>query len=199
MTPTQRKEYMKTYNKQYYIKNKLRELKRNRLWTTNNRERSNAIKREVMKRYKIKHPGKIEESQRRYYLRNKKQIFEKYKARYRSDPSFKLRTRLSNRLNEFINKGGKSTSELLPYTSSEAKEHLEKLFTKKMNWKNHGSYWHIDHKIPLSSAKTREEIVALFALDNLQPLERSENIRKGNRVIAGLFDLDFEVLKEITF
>lgn len=46
-----------------------------------------------------------------------------------------------------------------------------------MNWENHGIYcgkpnhgWDIDHIIPLSSAKTEEELLRLNHYTNLRPL-----------------------------
>jgi len=46
-----------------------------------------------------------------------------------------------------------------------------------MNWDNKGLYngnfeygWDVDHIIPLSSAKTEEEIIRLNHYSNLQPL-----------------------------
>jgi hypothetical protein len=47
-----------------------------------------------------------------------------------------------------------------------------------MNWKNHGKYkndtfnfgWDIDHIIPLSSAKSKEELIKLHHYTNIQPL-----------------------------
>ena len=46
-----------------------------------------------------------------------------------------------------------------------------------MNWNNYGKYngeldfgWDIDHRIPLFSAKTEEELLKLFHYSNQQPL-----------------------------
>lgn len=54
-----------------------------------------------------------------------------------------------------------------------------------MNWDNYGSYWHIDHIKPISLFKyeTAEdpEFKKCWALDNLQPLEKIANLKKGNK------------------
>ena len=58
-----------------------------------------------------------------------------------------------------------------------------------MNWQNHGKYngelnhgWDIDHKTPLSSAKTEKELIELCHYTNLQPLcsKVNRDIKKGN-------------------
>lgn len=63
-----------------------------------------------------------------------------------------------------------------------AKLYIERKFKKGMNWSNHGE-WHLDHKIPLGLAKTKEELITLFHYTNLQPLWKTENLRKNNRII----------------
>jgi hypothetical protein len=62
------------------------------------------------------------------------------------------------------------------------KEHIEKQFIDDMNWDNKGN-WHIDHIIPLSSAKTEVELMKLFHFSNLQPLWASDNIKKSNKIV----------------
>jgi hypothetical protein len=50
-----------------------------------------------------------------------------------------------------------------------------------MSWGNYGYYgWHVDHKIPLDSGKTEEEILKLCHYLNLQPLWRNDNQSKSN-------------------
>jgi len=67
-----------------------------------------------------------------------------------------------------------------------------------MNWKNYGSYWHIDHIIPQSvyqfvNLKTKkenlDEIQKCWSLRNLRPLEKIENIKKGNK-------LDYDLINQ---
>ncbi len=50
-----------------------------------------------------------------------------------------------------------------------------------MTWDNRDK-WHIDHIVPLASAKTESEMAALCHYTNLQPLWASENRRKGARI-----------------
>jgi hypothetical protein len=61
--------------------------------------------------------------------------------------------------------------------------HLEAQFSEGMSWDNHGlEGWHIDHIIPLASAKTYEGLIPLLHYTNLQPLWAKENLKKGDRV-----------------
>ena len=53
-----------------------------------------------------------------------------------------------------------------------------------MAWENYGYYgWHIDHIIPLSSAKTEEELYKLSHFTNLQPMGASDNRKKGAKIL----------------
>lgn len=62
------------------------------------------------------------------------------------------------------------------------KNYLEKKFTDGMSWENYGK-WHIDHIIPLSSAKTEEDVIKLCHYTNLQPLWSEDNLKKGSKII----------------
>lgn len=62
------------------------------------------------------------------------------------------------------------------------KLYLESLFLTGMSWDNYGLHgWHIDHIIPLSSAKTKEEFDLLSHYTNLQPLWAKDNFQKGSK------------------
>lgn len=59
--------------------------------------------------------------------------------------------------------------------------HMEARFQPGMSWDNRGK-WHVDHIIPLDSAKTPEEMERLCHYTNLQPLWAADNIRKSDRI-----------------
>tara|TARA_B100000767_G_scaffold91739_1_gene88188 strand:+ start:767 stop:1015 length:249 start_codon:yes stop_codon:yes gene_type:complete len=64
------------------------------------------------------------------------------------------------------------------------KKYLEKKFKPGMTWKNHTlKGWHVDHKTPLSSAKTPRALEKLMHYTNTRPMWGTENIKKGNRII----------------
>jgi hypothetical protein len=76
-----------------------------------------------------------------------------------------------------------NTENLLGCTYIEAKLHIESLFKPGMTWDNHSLHgWHIDHIIPISSAKTQDELVKLCHYTNLQPLWAKDNLRKGAKL-----------------
>lgn len=86
-------------------------------------------------------------------------------------------------------KGGKqgvALKNLVSWTIEDLKEHLEKKFTKKMSWENYGSYWHIDHIIPVRvfhfKTPTDIDFQRCWALANLRPLESKKNCSKGGKL-----------------
>jgi hypothetical protein len=78
----------------------------------------------------------------------------------------------------------KQSLEILGCSVEEFRNHIENKFQSGMSWENYGYYgWHIDHIIPLSSAKTEKEIYELCHYTNLQPLWAKENLKKSNKLI----------------
>jgi hypothetical protein len=76
-----------------------------------------------------------------------------------------------------------SLYDILGYTDVQFKYHLELQFDKRMSWTNYGTYWEIDHIIPISTANTDADIIRLNQLSNLRPLSRTENAIKSNKII----------------
>lgn len=97
-------------------------------------------------------------------------------TKYHSDPEYRLLVQLRNRVNQYLKKGNKDkTIDFLGCSIKEWVLYLEKQFTENMNWDNHGTYWEIDHTIPLSKNGS-------FHYTNTTPMTISENRSKGNKI-----------------
>lgn len=144
------------------------------------------------KKYYEDNRESIKYTAKKYYENNKAHINKharKYQVeRMKTDPIFKLKSRLSIRtFYAFKNKGYRkesATSELLGVPYEIAKAHIERQFTKGMTWANHGK-WHIDHIIPLASAVTETELIKLCHYTNLQPLWSKDNLSKSDSIQHG--------------
>ena len=105
-------------------------------------------------------------------------------TRIKEDPLFKLewnlRTLLRNALKKTDHKKTTKLQAILGCTVAEFKRHMERQFAEGMNWTNQGE-WEMDHIVPLSSATTGPDVVALFHHTNLRPLWASRNRSKGAR------------------
>lgn len=113
--------------------------------------------------------------------------YKKWKRRWNEDELFAIRVRLRNLIrNSFRKKGYKkfntSTEDIVGINYDEFKVYLESKFVDGMNWDNRGE-WHIDHRIPLSSAKSEEELRKLCYYTNLQPLWSEDNIKKSDKIL----------------
>jgi hypothetical protein len=75
-----------------------------------------------------------------------------------------------------------SLSKIIGIEWNEFKIYFESKFSPGMNWDNHGD-WEYDHIIPVSSAKSVDEVEKLFHYSNLQPLWKEDNRRKGNKIL----------------
>jgi len=104
------------------------------------------------------------------------------KNKRKNNPLYKLQSNVRSRINDaFKRKGYKKTSKTKDMIGVEwniLKAHIEKQFTKGMNWGNQGE-WHIDHIMPLNSAKTEKDVYRLCYYTNLQPLWAFDNLSKG--------------------
>ena len=75
------------------------------------------------------------------------------------------------------------TFDIVGCTPQFLKKHLETQFINGMTWDNR-SEWPIDHIIPLSSAKTEDELYKLCHYKNLQPLWAEDNLKKSNKIFS---------------
>ena len=111
--------------------------------------------------------------------RNKKK-----KERLQTDITFRLITNYRARVKEAFkhNKNRDKTNNLLGCSIKEFEKHIESQFDEKMSWDNYGKYgWHVDHIIPLCTAKNEEELVKLLHFSNTRPLWYQENLRRPKK------------------
>lgn len=143
------------------------------------------------KDYNFKNREAKVEKQKVYYLQNKEQVREYHrrynKERMKLDPLYALsavvRRRISLALSRYGCEKRTRTTEMLGCSYADLRDHLEKQFHPGMSWENRGE-WHIDHIIPLASAKTEYELLGLCHFSNLQPLWAFDNMSKGARILA---------------
>lgn len=105
--------------------------------------------------------------------------------RIKSDPIYALIGRCRARINMAFRKAGYTkrsrTHEILGCSWDFLMGYIEARFQPGMTWENR-SLWHIDHIIPLASAKTEEDVVRLSHYTNLQPLWASDNLAKSDKM-----------------
>lgn len=125
------------------------------------------------------------ELSKNYFKDNKSKVINKIQERLNKDNMFKLKCSIRNLVrSSFKNLGynkNSKTFQILGCTSMEFYEHIESQFVDGMNWNNR-KLWHIDHIIPVSLAKTEEELIKLNHYTNLRPLWAIDNIRKSNKI-----------------
>ncbi len=172
----------KKYKILYYLKNKDKILKKSKKYYKNNKE-------EILKRVKNwseNNIGKTSQYKKKYVEKNKEKINQKMKERKKNEPILRLKMLYRSKINKLLGSKKEKTFELIGCTPEELKIHIEKKFDTGMSWENHGIRgWHIDHIIPVSSAKNEEELKKLCHFTNLQPLWGVENIRKRDKIQYG--------------
>jgi hypothetical protein len=161
-------------------------------WREKNPKKSKAIKdkwrknnKEYCEQYRKENFERIQKQQKAWKDKNKKHILkqnrEYVKKKCATDPLFKCTFNIRHLIYQTFRNGEYSkkskTYKILGCSFKEFKEHIENQFEPWMNWNVHGLYngeenfgWDFDHIIPVSSAKTEEEIIKLNHYTNFQPL-----------------------------
>lgn len=150
------------------------------------KENIKAKKREYRKKYYKENKEKVLIKSKEYRENNKEKINKRFRDRKKEDIVFKtitnLRTRISLAFHYKKWRKNGSTINLLGAPIEVCKEHIELQFKEGMNWSNHTlKGWHIDHIIPLASAKDIKELEKLCHYTNLQPMWWRDNIIKGSK------------------
>ena len=186
------KERLKAKSKSYYEANK----EKLKAYYESNKEKlntqskahyeANKEKRKAQnKEYREANREKRKAQNKAYREANRERLNAYLNQRRAKDPFLKMKCNLRVRTSQAFRNGGykknTKTAETLGAEFQEVFDHLENLFTEGMEWSNQGE-WHIDHIIPLASANTKEELIALCHYTNLQPLWAEDNLSKGSKL-----------------
>jgi hypothetical protein len=169
----------------YYLKNK----EKIDTKVINHQKVNNNYYKEYRKKYYSINKEKIKLKTKLYRQKSKKQRNKNHLIRAKTDIFYVIKKNLRGRIHIAVKRNSlikdKKTLDILGCSIKELKIYLEKMFKPGMSWKNYGKKgWHIDHIIPLASAKN--DINAFYKLchySNLQPLWESENCSKGAKII----------------
>lgn len=139
-------------------------------------------------KYYKENTTKIKKYQKDYHKR-KTVIERRHQRRYnrrQNDEEYRIMCNLSSRICKLL-KSNKDTRSLKLIGCSPIffKKWLEWQFNSNMSWDNYGKYWHIDHVIPCNSFELmkKNEQYKCFHWSNCQPLEKTKNIIKSDKII----------------
>lgn len=162
-----------SYGKKHYAKNKEAIAKKHKEYADSHKDEARAR----AAKWRLNNIEKAREAQRRHGRKK------------RSTPIGRITENISSEISRSMKRGPKGRGhweELVGYTKGQLKTHLEKQFTAEMTWENYGSYWHIDHIIPLAafnySSPADIDFKRAWSLENLQPLSATENMKKRCKI-----------------
>jgi len=159
-------------------------------WKINNKEKV----AEANKKWRLKNKEKIRESNKKYRLKNKekylKRCAELSKIRKEVDPVYNLKIKIRSSISDSFRRGTKKfkklskTEDILGCTFEFFKDYILKKCPENISLKDFNQFgYHLDHIIPISEAKTEEDIIKLNHYTNFQPLWWLDNLQKSNKII----------------
>jgi hypothetical protein len=191
-------EEKKEYRRNYYLKNKEWKLSYAKKYKEENFDKiaeyqkkytleNTDIRKNYKSKYRDENKERISSYNKEYLSRSetKERVRNVRKTRMEMDPIYSLKERIRSRIKSSLYlhgyKKNSSTEKILGCSFLEFKEYIFSKFTDGMSWENRDK-WHIDHIIPISHAKTEDEVIKLNHFSNLQPLWSVDNLQKGNSI-----------------
>ena len=134
---------------------------------------------------RIANQQEINAKQRAAYARNPERVRLWNINRRRGDPAVALSHRIRTLIRgAFIRTGYRKsykTEQILGCSIIEFRAHLERQFLTGMTWENR-HLWHIDHIVPLATAKSESDVLSLNHFTNLRPLWAKDNLTKRAKI-----------------
>jgi len=207
---SQNKEVIKKRTNQYYHENIEVVRERRKVYYRQNaddikakvkdwrKENIDYIKNRNRKRYE-KNKNEISEKQKEYYKNNRDKILQRdsdyrknnkdkvanqkrvYHQRKKNDTVYKYSRLLRDNIWSSYKRNGfsksKNTEEILGCT-------LNWFFEEWLSNKYNPPKTHIDHIVPVSLAKNKDEVFALNHFSNMQVLDANDNLSKNNKYVS---------------
>ena len=116
----------------------------------------------------------------------------------RDDPLDKFKRCIRSRIYLALNRN--KNMHTIEYLGTNSSEYLKWImnYNDQYTIENRGTYWHIDHVIPLShfNLDDKDEQLIAFNWRNTMPFSASENLKKNCKIIPSQLEQHFEKLKE---
>ena len=121
-----------------------------------------------------------------YYQENKEEVAKRVRLRRQKTPEVKIRQALADFARRLHNPKATSGRRQCGMSIADLRVRFETMWYGEMSWDNYGTYWEMDHWMPLvcKEVDLRNPVhcKALAHYSNLQPLTKKDNRQKGNDV-----------------
>lgn len=154
-------------------------------------KRNRKKRTEQHKKWRKNNPDKVSIHHKNYELKNSdkmKAYRNQYlKNKYKNDIFYRTNMLLRGSLFRALDKKDFNTIDYVGCDIETFVKHIESQFDYGMTWDNQGRQentmgWELDHIIPISSAKTKEDVFKLYHYTNFQPLWKKDNLIKSNKI-----------------
>lgn len=147
--------------------------------------------KEKQKQWRHENPDKVKQRYSTPEAKEKRRLLKQaWDRKKMKDPMYRLSNNLRGNMYHALKakKGFRKWEDLVGYTLQDLINHLQPNLNNSMTWENYGELWQVDHITPKSwfkYASTNDpQFKECWALSNLQPKLKIDNIRKGNRFMG---------------
>lgn len=155
-------------------------------YNENNREKISLYRKSYRENNKEKHRLYMKKYREKNREVLNKKVHEYEKKRVKEDELFAFTERVRCIIRKSLSRKGytkrSKTLEIIGCTFEELKKHLENTWYNNYGTPYNGEPVHIDHIIPLASAKNEEDVIKLCHYTNLQYLKPEDNMKKSDKI-----------------
>lgn len=170
--------------KRYYLENKEKIDAKNKRWALLNKDRA----KETARIWYLNNSEKVSQASKMWREENADRYrfvaCVRERDRRENDPIYAVKRWARYTVAHALGRRGYTKKSpafhVIGCSAVDFRQHIERQFLKGMTWENR-SEWHIDHIIPLATAKTEEDVIRLNHYTNLRPLWAEDNLKKSDK------------------